>query len=84
MERNSAGSTVYSASRSHSHQSSAGRGIPNRRLGASVISRTSSSSAILPVRTSPVYSAGKAVSSPTIPKALPASPRLFSSALWGA
>ena len=39
---------------------------------------------MIPVSTRPVYSTGKAVSRPTMPKALFSRPRLFSSAEWGA
>ena len=54
------------------------------RRGATAIASTSRAKEMIPRPTSAVLSTAKAHSNPTTPMALPASPRAFSAAVWGA
>ena len=89
FERNAAGSISYCAPRASTVKSASPPTFrppprPNIRRGLSDISATSFSSVSVPGNTIYLYISGKAHSKPTIPMALPASPRDFSSAVWGA
>ena len=77
LERKSAEDIFSGLFRSHTVKSSP-IGMPNRRRGFTARSSISFSRVITPSSTSFVYRTGKAVSSPTIPKALPERPFDFS------
>ena len=82
MERNLSGSMTVS-SMLHMEKSFP-KGIPNRFLGFITISSISFSAVIIYFSTKWVHSSGKAVSRPTMPKALSLRPLAFSSLEWGA